>query len=46
VRVVGRVNGQVVAEAEMIFALVERRKNGNQVPEPQQNSAFHEGNNQ
>lgn len=44
VRVVGRVNGQVVAEAEMIFALVERRKNNNHTQEQTANSAVDEGN--
>ncbi|MER3472705.1 MAG: 3-hydroxyacyl-[acyl-carrier-protein] dehydratase FabZ [Armatimonadota bacterium] len=44
VRVVGRVNGQVVAEAEMIFALVERRKNNNHTQEQMANSAGDEGN--
>jgi len=44
VRVVGRVNGQVVAEAEMIFALVERRKNGSYAREQLAKSTVNEGN--
>ncbi len=46
VRVVGRVNGQVVAEAEMIFALVERKRNGNHTQGQLANSSFDEGNTQ
>lgn len=44
VRVVGRVNGQVVAEAEMIFALVERRRGTSATPVAATASTPTEGN--
>lgn len=44
VRAVGRVNGQVVAEAEVLFVLVERNRNGNHIPDHLANSNVGEGN--